>query len=211
MTDWRKQDTQELIAELDLSNLSLGEVQRQEILQFAREAIRDYLTLGTINPRDINIPILAQKADVFVTLWSSLAGNKQPGTKTNEKLRGCVGRIQSNTPLYVGIQESAVSAATKDPRFPPVTLLELESIRIEIAVLSAFRAINSLQEIEIGRHGLMLTGLGKRGLLLPKVAARMDLSRQSFFHAICDKAGLHYDCWPGDAILCTFMTATIEE
>ncbi len=195
----------------EFPDLKLDENQRQTMLTLAREAIRDYLLEGAFRQRTIEDPALLAKADVFVTLWSTLTGKTEPISDSNEKLRGCVGRLQSMLPLYITVQESAVSAAAKDPRFPPVTLAELETIKIEIAILSKFQKVNEIQDIIIGKHGLMIEGLGKRGLLLPKVAKRLGLSCQEFYWAICNKAGVPYHCWPERADLFMFTTVDFYE
>jgi len=209
VTNGQKQDIP-ILAKV-FSEQSLDDKQRRDILNLAREAIREYLTLGSIKHNKPDDLTLAQNSGVFVTLWSPPVGIREPGADTNEKLRGCVGRVEAGTPLYVGIRESAVSAATKDPRFLPVTIAELETLRIEVALLSTFREINDLQGIVVGEHGLMIVGQGKRGLLLPKVAKRMGWSRHTYFRAICEKAGLPYNCWPGDAALYSFTAVTAEE
>ncbi|MGH9555929.1 MAG: AmmeMemoRadiSam system protein A [Terriglobales bacterium] len=112
----------------------------------------------------------------------------------NQRLRGCVGFVQPLRPLYQTIAETAVAAAFNDPRFDPVTDDEAPLLKIEISVLSPLRPITP-QEIEIGRHGLVVTHHFQRGLLLPQVAVEHGWDRETFLAETCQKAGLAPDTW----------------
>jgi AmmeMemoRadiSam system protein A len=109
------------------------------------------------------------------------------------------------------VQVVAVGAATRDPRFAPLTLAELDKVRIEIAILSPLRPIKDLQQVIVGQDGLLIEGLGRRGLLLPKVAVRMGWDRESFLEGVCSKAGLPPDCWPGACSLYAFTSLVFDE
>ncbi|MDX1413552.1 MAG: AmmeMemoRadiSam system protein A [Candidatus Promineifilaceae bacterium] len=185
---------------------TLNYQQKAELVQLARQAIQEYLSCGTLQSYSTDDPMFCKKLDVFVTLWTT--SNDPMGTPM---LRGCVGRLGAQSPLYASVRDSAVSAATQDPRFPPVTPSELDSIRIEVAILSPYKKIGHLHEIEIGKHGIMIEGVGQRALLLPKVATRLGLNQLSFYHALCDKANLAYSCWPSSASLYIFSAITINE
>jgi len=200
-----------LALENEPSEQSTADNQGQKMLSLAREAIRYYLETGLTRSRAPDDAALTKCAAVFVTLWSPLVSNENLDFTAGEQLRGCIGTLEATSPLYKGIQESAVNAASRDPRFSPITLQELDKIRIEIAILSQFQEIHDLKEITIGKHGLLIEGLGKRGLLLPKVAKRLNLSRNDFYTALCDKAGLPVTCWPSAATLYTFTTITVNE
>lgn len=121
--------------------------------------------------------------------------------KKNGHLRGCIGKLESDDPILETIADMACSAAFSDPRFPPLTLEELESITIEISRLSEFFPIKA-DEVVIGEHGLLLR-LGMRsGILLPQVAVEQNWDRLAFLRALCRKAGLPDDSWESpDAIL----------
>lgn len=114
------------------------------------------------------------------------------------QLRGCVGFALAVYPLYRTIAETAVSAAFLDPRFAPLTPEEVRDVRIEISVLSPLQpltvaGVESL--IHIGRHGLLVTHRGQRGLLLPQVAAEHGWNAIEFMENTCLKAGLHRNAW----------------
>jgi len=111
-----------------------------------------------------------------------------------DRLRGCVGFVQPLRPLYQTVAETAVAAAFNDPRFDPVTDEEAPLLKIEISVLSPLRPI-TLSEIEIGRHGLVVTHHFQRGLLLPQVAVEHGWDRETFLAETCQKAGLPPDAW----------------
>jgi AmmeMemoRadiSam system protein A len=114
------------------------------------------------------------------------------------QLRGCVGFAVPAYPLYRTIAETAVSAAFLDPRFPPVTPDEVRQLRIEISVLSPLQPLEASDAdalIQIGRHGLLITHTGRRGLLLPQVAAEHGWDVAAFLENTCLKAGLHRDAW----------------
>lgn len=128
-------------------------------------------------------PNLRINAGAFVTLH-----------KSNE-LRGCIGYITSELPLFETVCQAAILAASQDPRFPPVTLDEIPRIHIEISVLSPPVQISSYDEIIIGTHGLIVEEERARGLLLPQVATENKLDRDAFLTAVCRKAGLYQYEW----------------
>lgn len=126
---------------------------------------------------------LAQESGAFVTL------------RLDGDLRGCIGYLYSETPLDVTIANVAKAAAKDDPRFEPVNSVEMEFIKLEISVLSDFKKISSYEEIEIGKHGLLLEEHNGRGLLLPQVATENDMNKEEFLTAICRKSGLNGNKW----------------
>lgn len=110
------------------------------------------------------------------------------------QLRGCVGYVLALHPLYRTVAETAVAAAFHDTRFYPVSAEEAPELEIEISVLSRLRPIRP-EEIEIGRHGLVV-GLGRqRGLLLPQVPGEYGWDVETFLEETCHKAGLPGDAW----------------
>jgi len=110
------------------------------------------------------------------------------------KLRGCIGVIEPREPLRESIVHCAQSAAFQDPRFPPLQREELSGLEIEISVLSGLFPI-ALDQIQIGKHGLVVATENQRGLLLPQVATENKLSREEFLEETCHKAGLARDAW----------------
>lgn len=159
--------------------------ERKLLLQIAHESISSFL-LG----RDISLPPpsphLAEPRGVFTTLYS------------DRKLRGCVGFPAAVLPVYRAVMESARAAACEDPRFPPIRLEDTRLIRISISILSPLQPI-SPDEVEIGRHGLVISEGVQRGLLLPQVPVEHGWSRVTFLEQTCLKAGLPPDAWRSGA------------
>jgi AmmeMemoRadiSam system protein A len=178
---------------------SLGDAEKKKLLHIARETLTRYLTTGetpTCTPDESG---LLQVVAAFVTL-----------RRRDGELRGCIGRVEVSQPLYRTVQECAISAATNDFRFPPVTEAELDDILIEISALSPFRLISDPEEIQVGRHGLLIRKGFRVGLLLPQVASDRNWSRAEFLKGICLKAGLPRDGWR-DADLYVFGAEVFGE
>ncbi len=111
------------------------------------------------------------------------------------RLRGCIGLIVSDRPLYLGCQQMAKAAALEDPRFPPITENELPDLEIEISILTPPEKVTSFDEIVIGRDGLIISRGYARGLLLPQVAAEYGWTIGEFLEETCRKAGLPRDAY----------------
>lgn len=142
-------------------------------------------------------------AGAFVTL-------RMPDPRGGEPaLRGCIGHVVASQPLESTVKDSAVAAATRDPRFPPLTASELNDVTIEISVLSPLETVSSAQEVEPGKHGVMLSRSGRSGLLLPQVATERNWDRETFLTHCCYKAGLSGDCWHDSATEIQVFTATV--
>jgi len=110
-------------------------------------------------------------------------------------LRGCIGSLEADTPLFETVKEMAEAAAFRDPRFRPVTEDELPYLDIELSVLTPLKKIEKPEEIEVGRHGILIRKGYYSGLLLPQVAAERDWDRLTFLRETCRKAGLPMDAW----------------
>ncbi len=126
-------------------------------------------------------------------------------------LRGCLGRLGVQAPLLVTVVELAAVVSDSDPRFEPVGAAELEDIDIEISVLTPERPIASVEEIEVGRHGLIVEQGHRRGLLLPQVATEHGFDRQTFLEQTCVKAGLPRDAWTHGATVLLFEAQVFGE
>ena len=98
-------------------------------------------------------------------------------------------------PLYQVVSQMAIVAATEDPRFPPVTADELPEIKIEISVLSPPKPVKDVEEIKVGRDGLIIRKGWASGLLLPQVPVEWGWSREEFLRQVSLKAGLPPDAW----------------
>ena len=163
-------------------SFSLSAQEKDILLRTARESIRAALT-G--DPARYPEPTenLEQHCGAFVTL------HKQ------ESLRGCIGHIFAVRPLYAGIQELARSSAFDDPRFPPLQLSEYAEVDIEISVLTPLEKAESVEQIEVGVHGLYIKSGGRSGVLLPQVPVEQGWNRRQYLTNLCFKAGLSGDCW----------------
>jgi AmmeMemoRadiSam system protein A len=167
----------------------LSEADRKSILELARQAVGE----AVCRKRPLeDIPktgVFERRCGVFVTLH---VGNR---------LRGCIGVIEAKEPLGESIVRCAAAAALDDPRFRPMEAEEIKDLEIEVSLLSPLQRIQP-EEIEIGKHGLLVEQGFHRGLLLPQVAVEHHLEREQFLRETCHKAGLAADAWkaPGTRI-----------
>jgi AmmeMemoRadiSam system protein A len=168
---------------------SLGSREKLLLLEVARRALTvavERRELLDLLPQE---PSLSEPAGAFVTLHC------------RGRLRGCVGQIDLGRSLVEVVAHSAKAAAVEDTRFDPVSPDELGDIEIELSVLSPLEEI-SLDQIEAGKHGLIVSRGWQRGLLLPQVATERGWEARRFLEETCVKAGLERDAWknPGTRI-----------
>lgn len=114
------------------------------------------------------------------------------------KLRGCIGNFREDQALCELVQSMAILAATRDSRFTPVGESELEHLNCEISVLTPITPVEDLDDIEIGRDGLVVESKRHRGVLLPQVATQYGWDRDEFLSHTCQKAALPFDAWQKD-------------
>ena len=171
--------------------------ERDRLLQLARDAIAAYLA-GLPAPVPAASPSLDRRAGVFVSLHKGRA------------LRGCIGHIEPDQPLARAIPSAAVAAASTDPRFEPMTVEELADVAIELSILGPLERIKGVDEIEVGRHGLLVERGWNRGLLLPQVALEWGWDAEAFLSQTCHKAGLPPDAWK-DATIWRFEAEVFSE
>ena len=176
----------------------LSKEECRELLAIARRAAATFVREGKMPEEAPASPRLSAPGAAFVTLHRK------------GQLRGCIGYTEAMAPLYRTVQECAVSAATEDPRFPPVEPSEVDSVHIEISVLTPLVPVLP-EEIEVGVHGLMVRKGGRRGLLLPQVATEYGWDRQAFLSNACRKAGLPSDEWSKGAELYSFTAEVFGE
>lgn len=110
------------------------------------------------------------------------------------RLRGCVGQLPGHEPLCAVVAHCAGAAALDDPRFRAVTHEELSEIEIELSILSPLENITA-EQIEVGKHGLVVSREGQRGVLLPQVAQEFKWGGKRFLEETCAKAGVPRDSW----------------
>jgi len=143
---------------------------------------------------------LQEKRGVFVTLL----------TWPSRELRGCIGFPLPVLPLVQAVVEAARHAAFNDPRFMPLSKEELDKIVIELSVLTVPRETkNVMQELVIGKHGIICEWNGFSGLLLPQVAVEHNMSKEEFISAVCEKAGLLRDAWKNHDVKFSLFEAEI--
>lgn len=168
------------------NDLTQGELTKEEqlyLIELAENTIRNVVN-GNPKPSPENVPErLKEPRGAFVTI------------EKNGQLRGCIGYVLPVYPLYQTVIKAATSAALKDPRFPPVSPEELPEITVEISVLTLPRKIKSIDEIEVGKHGLIIKKGFYQGLLLPQVAVEYGWDRETFLEHTCLKAGLYRNAW----------------
>lgn len=165
------------------SSYFLTNDEKKFLLQLARDAIASEAKEEEFPSPGFFSKTLKKEHGVFVSLHK------------DGDLRGCIGYIEGIKPIQISVKEMALSAAFKDPRFPPISLEELESLDIEISVLSQIKKIKCIEEIEVGKHGLIIEKDFYKGLLLPQVAVEYNWDRESFLQHTCNKAGLPQDAW----------------
>lgn len=165
---------------------SLDAVEKNALLQIARQTMEEYVTKGTAPDIDEkSLPAkLREPYGAFVTL------------KKDGELRGCIGRFEASGPLYDVVQQMAIAAATEDTRFMPVTEKEFGEIDIEISVLTPLRRINSIDEFHLGKHGIYMKKGYYSGTFLPQVATETGWTKEEFLgHCARDKAHIGWDGW----------------
>jgi uncharacterized protein len=178
--------------------MQLTESDKGILLLAARESIDSLFGEDNSPLIDFNYhPKLRENAGAFVTL------------SVEKELRGCIGYIISDMSLYDTVCEAAMKAATEDPRFDPIMEKELSKMEIEISVLSVPESIKSIEEIEIGKHGLLLDDHAHRAVLLPQVAVEYGYSATQFLNALCEKAGLEPMAYERKALNLKVFTATV--
>jgi AmmeMemoRadiSam system protein B/AmmeMemoRadiSam system protein A len=173
---------QEVVPVMDQKYLDPGE--ERTLLQLARFVLESFIGRGITDFPDSKLsdfhltPALKQKLGVFVTL------------KKHGDLRGCIGNIVGIRPLYQGVVENTQNAAAHDPRFNQVAPDELEKIEIEISVMSPLEPVRSLDEIQVGRDGLVLKKGFHSGVFLPQVPVEWNWDKTTYLEQLGLKAGL---------------------
>jgi AmmeMemoRadiSam system protein A len=155
--------------------------ERQILLKLAHASIEAALDKREI-PLDPPSPHLAEPRGAFTTLYF------------RRQLQGCVGFVFPVASLYRTVAETARAAAFEDTRFPPVTHEQAPDLQVSLSILSPLQALRA-EDVEIGRHGLLISQLGRRGLLLPQVPVEHAWDRVTFLEQTCRKAGLPPDAW----------------
>jgi len=179
--------------------MTLTDAQEKRLLAVARESIEYYLANGKQKTFANTDSELAVPAGAFVTL------------KEQGELRGCIGQVEAVAPLLETVASCAISSAVHDPRFPPVTGVEVPKLKIEISVLTPAVAVAKVEDIVVGRDGLIIEKGFHRGLLLPQVPEEWGWNREQFLQNLCRKAGLGPDEWKSGAKIYSFQALVFGE
>jgi len=176
----------------------LNKEERKKLLEIARKSIETYLKTGKKIELKEKDPLLSKENGAFVTL------------RMHGELRGCIGNLVGRGPLYLTIRDMAVEAATGDPRFTSLGPEELNDVDIEISVLSPLKQASSADEIELGKHGVLIKKGFNSGVFLPQVATETGWSKEEFLTNLCvHKAGLAGDAWKDKTTEIYIFTAEI--
>ncbi|MBI4689191.1 MAG: AmmeMemoRadiSam system protein B [Nitrospirae bacterium] len=182
---------------IGLYKSELSKVEKETLLSLAKNTILTYVKDKKTLDADVRDSRLRANGATFVTI------------KRNGNLRGCIGNLEPIVPLYKSVINNAVAACSKDGRFAPMAKEELEGMEIEVSVLSPFEPVTNVNDIEVGRHGLLLVKGQNSGLLLPQVPTELGWDRNTFLENLCYKAGLPKNAWK-DATLYTFTADIIK-
>lgn len=166
----------------------LNTTQRKRLLEIARKTIEEYLSGGKRIDFKEEDGRLKEISGAFVTLHK------------HKELRGCIGNIIGQKPLFETVRDMAIESATRDPRFSPVSREELKDIEIEVSVLSPLKKIAHIDEFQLGTHGVLVRRGFAQGVFLPQVATETGWSKEEFLSYLCEhKAGLSPDAWKDPA------------
>lgn len=173
--------------------------QEKACLRLARKALEHHFRgEGRLRPA-VDDPVLREKRGAFVTV------------KVGGELRGCIGYPLPHKPLFETIVDMAVAAATQDYRFDPLGPEDLDRLRIEISVLGLPEPAVEPAEVEVGRHGIIVSKGYDRGLLLPQVPLEHGWDRETYLRHGCLKAGLGPDEWKKGAKIEVFTAQVFAE
>ncbi len=183
-----------------MKKIKLSDEQKEKLLLFARLTIKKALFEGSEESfPDMSDEIFSEKYGMFVTIT------------IDGELRGCIGYIEGIKPLREAIRDLAIQSAFKDPRFYPLNKEEFDKIKIEISILYPLEEVKDLNEIEVGKHGLVMERGYNRGLLLPQVATEYNWNREEFLNHTCRKAGMEPYCWENGAKIYKFEAEVFGE
>ncbi|MBI5415704.1 MAG: AmmeMemoRadiSam system protein B [Candidatus Omnitrophica bacterium] len=173
--------------------------EKRHLLDIARKTMEEYVRTGKVLESQETNPRLMNEEGAFVTIHK------------NGQLRGCIGNIIGRGPLYKTVRDMAVAAATHDPRFDPVRPQELGELELEVSVLSRPRAVQSIDEIVLGKHGVIVSqGPWHQGIFLPQVATETGWTKEEFLRQLCaQKAGLPADAWKDPKTKIEIFTAEV--
>ena len=192
-------------------SFELTQEEGEFLIHLARNTVTQYLETGKVlKPLKETPRKLFERCGVFVTISFPVKGEKE--------LRGCIGYPYPTSPLVEAVIDSAINAATQDPRFEPLTFDELGKVVFEVSVLTPPDPVvvkntkEYLNKIKVGEDGLIVERGPYKGLLLPQVPVEWDWCEEEFLCQCCKKAGLPPDTWlTKDAKIYKFKAIVFDE
>jgi MEMO1 family protein len=182
-------------------SFNLNEKEKKDLLILARQTVEQQVkkkSVAAVDPTAFS-KSLVTNCGAFVTL------------RKNGDLRGCIGRFDASEPLYAVVQKMAIASSSEDYRFPPVSPQEINQIEIEISVLTPMRRITSIDEFQLGKHGIYIKKGDRAGTFLPQVAEETRWTKEEFLgHCAQDKAGIGWKGWK-DAELYVYEALVFSE
>ena len=184
-------------AAMGIYKTTITEKQKQELLRLAKNTIIEFVGKARVPEYTTEDPMLQANGATFVTI------------NRNHMLRGCIGNINPDKPLYRSVVQNAVSACSRDPRFRPMTSEELKDMSVEVTILSPLEPLADTSLLKVGTHGIFLTSGNASGILLPQVATEYGWDEKTFLEQVSIKAGLPKDAWKEKGTRLYIYTAEI--
>ena len=183
-----------------MSDVYIPPASQRKLLALARQTLED-IVRGSLRRTDEFQDASLQRSDygAFVSLHKE------------KELRGCIGTCTPKLPLYLTVIAMTEAAASRDRRMKPVSVNEIEDIRIGISILSPLQATREPLSLSVGTHGLYIARGKSRGVLLPQVATEHGWDIQQFLKQTCLKAGLGENAWQEPGTKVSSFTALIVE
>jgi len=164
-------------------DLGMTDQEKQELRNIARTVLENKAREKPVPEFSPAAEKLCEMRGAFVTIYK------------RGMLRGCIGCLEADRPVYKTVVEMAEAAAFYDPRFRPITEEELPYLDFEISVLTPLERIHDASQVKVGLHGIMIRKGRCCGLLLPQVATERNWDTKTFLEETCRKAGLPMDTW----------------
>ncbi len=176
---------------------SLPDSVADSLLSLARKSIETGMDDVSLPRPEPMHPAMVVPSGAFVTL------------KLRGMLRGCIGRIEAEWPLWETVARMARAAAFEDPRFASLTREELAEVEIEVSVMTPLTPVASATDVVAGEHGVLIQRGENRAVFLPQVATEQGWDRDMLLTQLSLKAGLPADAWRGDDVSFSVFTAVV--
>ncbi|HEY9758026.1 MAG TPA: AmmeMemoRadiSam system protein B [Oculatellaceae cyanobacterium] len=199
-------------ADSDGASTVLSETDKQALLKLARETLVDHVNKQKIPDAASTVeehPVLGLPGGAFVTLYKKNSGISVKSE--HKELRGCIGYIWPIKSLAQAVIDNAVGAASRDPRFQPVSSYEIDGLEIDINVLTSPHPVGGYKDIVVGRDGVIMYKDGKQSVFLPSVATEFGWTLEEMLSQLSLKAGCGADGWQNGARFDVFQSTSFSE